>query len=131
MQNQLIKVEDKEESEERIKAQLNDMKSQLNVMEDRIINNEEAEERINAQLNAMNNQLNGMEERIVKKVRDNEQKKYKRQFDEMTAMEDRIVNKLTTEINNLDIENKSSKKLKTTEINNRKKQGRYNLGNIK
>ena len=113
MQNQLIKVEDKEESEERIKAQLNDMKSQLNVMEDRIINNEEAEERINAQLNAMNNQLNGMEERIVKKVRDNEQKKYKRQFDEMTAMEDRIVNKLTTE------------------INNRKKQGRYNLGNIK
>ena len=131
MQNQLIKVEDKEESEERIKAQLNDMKSQLNVIEDRIINNEEAEERINAQLNAMNNQLNGMEERIVKKVRDNEQKKYKRQFDEMTAMEDRIVNKLTTEINNLDIENKSSKKLKTTEINNRKKQGRYNLGNIK
>src|SRR5438874_2251579 len=103
MQNQLIKVEDKEESEERIKAQLNDMKSQLNVMEDRIINN----------------------------VKDNEQKKYKRQFDEMTAMEDRIVNKLTTEINNLDIENKSSKKLKTTEINNRKKQGRYNLGNIK
>src|SRR6266480_2758575 len=131
MQNQLIKVEDKEESEERIKAQLNDMKSQLNVMEDRIINNEEAEERINDQLNEMNNQLNGMEERIVKKVRDNEQKKYKRQFDEMTAMEDRIVNKLTTEINNLDIENKSSKKLKTTEINNRKKQGRYNLGNIK
>ncbi|PYY20803.1 MAG: hypothetical protein DMG62_21850, partial [Acidobacteria bacterium] len=116
---------------ERINDQFNDMKSQLNVIEDRIINNEEAEERINAQLNAMNNQLNGMEERIVKKVRDNEQKKYKRQFDEMTAMEDRIVNKLTTEINNLDIENKSSKKLKTTEINNRKKQGRYNLGNIK